>query len=64
MFMIFNVCIYNDWKLLYHSTVHRVYIHGIDMSQAVHVYAMWSGFQMAAQALENHWHDSSWSRLS
>ncbi len=42
--MIFNVCIYNVCKLLYHSTVHRLYIHGIDMS--VHVYARWSGFQI------------------
>ncbi len=32
MFMIFNDCIYNVCKLLYHSTVHRVYIHGTDMS--------------------------------
>ncbi len=44
MFMIFNVCIYNVCKQLYHSTVHSLYIHGIDMS--VHVYARWSGFQM------------------
>jgi hypothetical protein len=54
MFMIFNVCIYNVCKLLYHSTVHRLYIHGIDMS--VHVYARWSGFQMYLSC--------SWSALN
>jgi hypothetical protein len=44
MFRVFNICIYHVCKLLYYSIVHRLYIHGTDMS--VHVYAMWSGFQM------------------
>jgi hypothetical protein len=44
--MIFNICTYHVCKLLYYSIVHslRLYIHGTDIS--VHVYAMWSGFQM------------------
>ncbi len=39
-----NIYIYHGCKLLYYSIVHRLYIHGTEMS--VHVYAMWSGFQM------------------
>ena len=45
MFMFFNNCIYHVCQPLYTSIVHKLYIHGSDMS--VHVYARWSGFQMA-----------------
>jgi hypothetical protein len=44
MFFVFNNCIHHVCQLLYYTIVHTLYIHGTDMS--VHVYAMWSGFQM------------------
>ena len=51
MSMIFTTCIYHVCQLLYYSIVHTLYIHGTDVS--VHVYARWSGFQMAESDIWN-----------
>jgi hypothetical protein len=45
MYMIFHFCIYHVCQPLSTGTVHRLYIHTWNMY--VHVYTMWSGFQMS-----------------
>ena len=44
MYMIFHFCIYHVCQPLSPGTVHRVFIHTWNMY--VHVYTLWSGFQM------------------
>ena len=48
MYMIFHFCIYHVCQPLSIGTVHSLYIHASNMY--VHVYTMWSGFQMEARA--------------
>ena len=55
MYMIFHFCIYHVCQPLSIGTVHSLYIHASNMY--VHVYTMWSGFQMLPLARRGQWQD-------